>query len=265
MNHTKTSTFTISNPKSKPFHYLFPVIKNSIFPVLAILAISCSDDDGEKPSDKFPIFGTCNGVTAKGRMTEKTDAGKKTFHYITNNGGTVDIDITNGIIFRYDDYANFKYESWGSVTVGSGIQISANHENLNGKHIKDRVGTRRSIIFPDGAKVTYVSQGEQEPLISISIYDGDETHYINTACNTLEYSSPNSKFAQQLDDAEADGETATFEITATGLLFSSIYVENVAGNKVPAEYPIGELFLDNPTQVNDYYDDERLYATRPSN
>ena len=262
----KNSTLTILNPtRSKQLKSFFQIILNSTVAVFTLFMVSCSDDDDKKTSEEFPIFGTCNGVSAKGRMTEKIVDGKKTFHYTTNNGGTVDIDITNGIIFKSADYANFKYESWGNVTVGNGIQISANHENLNGKHIKDRIGTRRTIIFPDGAKVTYVAQGEQLPLISVSIYDGNEIHYINTACNTLEYSSPNSKFAQQLDDAEADGETATFEITATGLLFSSIYLENVAGNKIPAAYPLGEIFLDNPTQVNDYYDDPRLGHTRLSN
>ena len=165
------------------------------------------------------------------------------------------------ITITHKDYVNFKIELWGSDDLSGETFYSGNHENLNGKHIKDRIGNRRSIIFPDGAKVTMISTGIYNPLVSVSIHEDNAYHHLNFSCMTLEYGSANSKIAQRLDDAEADGETGTFEITATGLLFYNIYIENTPGNKKEEKVPLGELFKDEPKKVNDYYDDPRLKHT----
>jgi hypothetical protein len=106
-----------------------------------------------------------------------------------------------------------------------------------------------------------VSAGEAGLLISVSIYDGDESHRINSSCKTVEHSSISATTAQQLDNAEPDGETGTFEFTSTGLLYVNIYTEEVAGNKIMNRVLLGEIIRSNPNQVNDYYDDPRLGHT----
>lgn len=109
-----------------------------------------------------------------------------------------------------------------------------------------------------------VAASEAGALISISIYEGGEAHHINANCNNQnvpEYSGIKESMAKQLDDAEADGETGTFEFTPTGLLYENIYTENTPGNKVGNRVPLGELEHDNPTKVNDLFDDPRLGST----
>ena len=77
----------------------------------------------------------------------------------------------------------------------------------------------------------------------------------------MEYSGQSAFVAKSLDDAEADGETATFELTATGLLLYNIYHEDEPGNKVYERVMLGELSRSQPNMVNDYFDDPRLGHT----
>ena len=62
-------------------------------------------------------------------------------------------------------------------------------------------------------------------MLNVSTYEGTSDYHFNLTCNTLEYSSLNSKFTVQLDQREQDGETGTFEITVDGLLFYNVYTE----------------------------------------
>lgn len=116
--------------------------------------------------------------------------------------------------------------------------------------------------FPDGAKITLISNGYAGPPVSIRIYEGNESHHINPACNnTLEYSGTDAAITKLLDEAEADGETGTFEFTATGLVYVNIYTENIPGNKTENRVLLGEIFKEDPNNVYDYYDDPRLGHT----
>jgi hypothetical protein len=228
------------------------------FMTIACVFLSCKKekDDGEKP----PVLGTCQSVMPKGHLTQ---TGTGTFIFKTNNGGSIEISSMS-ITLKHDTYPGFKLEFWGDAGPAGHPLNSANHENLNGKHIKDRINLRRTIIFPDGTKITTLASGYAGPPISISIYDGAESHYINANCNyvnTLEHSSTNTAIAKLLDDAEPDGETSTFEFTAMGLVWVNIYTEDVAGNKVMNRVLLGELNRSNPNQVIDHYDDPRLGHT----
>jgi hypothetical protein len=219
--------------------------------LLATFCISCKKENKTEP----PVFGTCQAVAAKGHLTKGATAG--TYTYRTSGGGTITINQTQ-IIIAHDNYPGFKLEYWGDAGTPGQPLNSANHENLNGKHIKSRIDSRRSIIFPDGAKITFIANGWAGTPVSIRIYEGNESHHINPACvNTLEYSSTNGALTKQLDDEEADGETGTFEFTATGLLYVNIYTENTPGSKLMNRVLLGELFKINPSQVTDYYDDPR--------
>lgn len=238
----------------------FLFIKTAI--IALVLMSACKNSDDDILEEPFPVSGTCKAVNPVGNLTS-IDLSKGTFTYETNGGGKIvfkpiTVDL-GSITISHENYKNFKLEFWGITEVES--KISGNHENLNGKHIKDRESNTRTIIFPDDAKITMVSSGETDPIISITIYEGNEIHHINMDCNILEYSSANSKYTKELDDAETDGETGTFEFTETGILFLNIYTEDVAGQKVEERVILGELFIDEPTTVNDYYDDPKLGHT----
>ena len=225
--------------------------------ILALIFSSCGKDKSDKKeAEQLPVFGTCKAVKAKGKLSQSTV--DSTFTYLTSGGGKIFIDRFV-ITLSHKDYTNFKIEFWGNLFRKEGEVFSVNHENLNGKHIKDREGDRRSIIFPDGAKITMSSSGLESH--SLTIYDGTQCHHFNFLCKTLEYSSSNSIFTKRLDDSEADGETGTFEITPTGLLFYNIYNEMEVGHKVENHVPLGEIFIDEPKQTKDYYDDPRLKNT----
>jgi hypothetical protein len=226
---------------------------------LLLSIAACKKDKDKEPSDQ-----SCVAVAAAGRI--KFEAATETYTFRTSGGGHIKVALGSSLSFlavtiSHEGYANFKIELWGDTLVNGVKKTSANHESLNGKHIKDRFGSRRTIIFPDGAKITLVADGEYGPLRSISIYDGAESHRINPACNVLVKSATNATMAKQLDDEEVDGETASFEITATGLLYFHLYKEETPGNKAGPRFNLGELFLNKPNQVNDYYDDPRLGAT----
>ncbi len=227
--------------------------------IILIIISSCKSDE-ELLDEGFPKLGTCKPVAYTGNLNQTIT--ENTITYLTSGGGKIVMDQKNTIItITHADYQNFKIELWGNLVVNGKTLNSANKESLNSKHIKDRLGNRRSIIFPDGAKITMVAAGLNEQLVSVSIHDGNEFHHINLTCNTLEYSSANSDYTKQLDDTEADGETCTFEFTETGVLFLNIYTEDVVGQKVEKRVPLGEIFKNEPTTTHDYYDDPRLSRT----
>lgn len=199
-------------------------------------------------------------------LTPQVKAGTKacTFTYRTAGGGRISI-YESQIILSHDDYERFKIEFWGTVLESKKVH-SGNHENLNGKHVKDRIGTRRTIVFPDGAKITMVAEGMHEKLLSLSIYDAGANYHIipkqhENVLNVLNRSSVSSAVSKKSDDEEADGECGAIEFTPTGLLFLNIYTEDTPGSKIHNRVKLGEIFRDNPSQVNDYYDDPRLGHT----
>jgi len=144
----------------------------------------------------------CKAVSTAGGLSQS--ASDSTITYVTSGGGKIVIDQKDFFIsITLRDYPNFKLELWGIVEKNGKKAHGANHESLNGKYIKDREGDRRSIIFPDGAKITMVASGFE--LLSATIYDGQQCHHINTGCNTLEYSYTNSAFTNRLVSFEATG------------------------------------------------------------
>lgn len=244
MNRIDTQ-FTGKSPKnywSNPGHIVF--LGAFLLSILAI-PVSCkksgTDDDGP------PVFGNCQGVKETSHFTTAT--GTFPYTYTTSGGGKIVIS-QNAIIISHADYAGFTIEFWGT---DPGQHASYNHENMNGKHVKDRLGEKRSLIFPDGAKITINSQSITGPALSITIYEGNEVHHLNLSCNTLEYSAASSPYAKEIDDEETDGETSTFEFTSTGLLWVNIYSEYTAGVKVMNRVKLAEIFRANPNQVNDYF------------
>jgi hypothetical protein len=225
-----------------------------------VACLTACKKNGGISGDDLPVFGTCNQVSLVSNSHLTYDAGTGyTFH--TSGGGIIIVDRQNYIKYMHDAYPGFNISWWSDATVNGQPVNSAEHESLNGKHIKDRSGSVRTLLFPDGAKLTLVTDGEVGPVLSITIFDGKEVHHINTACNTLEYSTTDSPFAKALDDREADGEAAIIEFTTSGLLYVNLYFEATPGNKVMNRVVLGEIFRDDPSRVNDDYDDPRYGNT----
>ncbi|WP_255154125.1 hypothetical protein [Ferruginibacter sp. HRS2-29] len=221
--------------------------------------VSCKKDTDDDAEEALPLLGTCTAVSPVAGLTYSNPSGPYTLH--TSGGGKVVIDPALNIIISHDAYPGFTLELWGTLTVNGGTKTAGNHENLNGKHIKDRFGNNRTILFPDGAKLTLVTEGPSGKLLSVTLYDGATAHHINTTCNKLEYSAIEGSIARCLDEEQPDGETGGFEISTTGLKFFNIYVEETKGNKVTNRYELGQLIKASPNQVNDFFDDPRLAAT----
>lgn len=199
-------------------------------------------------------------VVPVGHMTQ--DPSSQSFIFRTNGGGTILIQLNESQLIRVtnDDFEEFRIEFWGSIISDEAIMYG-HHENLNGKHIKDRLTNRRTIVFPDGAKMTMISDGVEGPLISVSIYDLNESHRIDVARKRLAHSSEDQDIADNLDSQEADGETGGFEITETGLNFFNSSIEETIGVVEIDYYLLGGLLLGFPNLVNDYFDDPRLGHT----
>lgn len=210
-----------------------------------------------KDENKEVQLGTCKPVPAKGSFSQASATAP--FVYKTADGWTITINLKNSIKIQHDTYQHYSLELWGIVTTGD---LSGNHESLNGKHIKDRLTNKRSFILPGGTKITmHVKDLSYTVLTSVSIYDGAESHHINATCHTIEYSGTDATITQQLDSRQADGETAAIEISDSGLLLVNIYNEESPGNKITERVLLGELFKNNPTRVNDYFDDPRFGHT----
>jgi len=207
------------------------------------------------------VLGTCQPVAQAGCFSTTTIDG--IFTYATSGGGEISIDLKkpgyHTIQIRHKAYPGFSLRLWGHRALGDRV---FQMEHLNDRHIKNRLGSRRTIIFPDGAKMTLVTSGEEAPALSLSIYDGSQVHHINLTCGVLEYSNASSAdLARRMDEAEADGEAGGFEITDTGLIFFNLYTEDEPGRKVENRYDLGELDRNAPDQVKDHYEDPRLGNT----
>lgn len=240
-----------------------PSLRNRYFRFLFLLVAgivtlgSCKKSEIVKTD--LPAFGTCKPVPLTGALSYNPTSA--TYTYNSKGGGIIVIAGTSPIKFLHKDYSGFEVVWWGDLTVGATTKLSANHENLNGKHIKDRVGSIRSFKFPDGTKLTLTTDGEKGQILSISIFEAETSYRINYTCNTVEYVGNDPLLTKKLDDSEPDGETAAIEFTATGLLYLNIYNEQSIGNRIDQRVPLGEINRAQPTQVRDYYDDLRLGHT----
>jgi hypothetical protein len=229
-----------------------------LIPVTAFLLNACKKD-----KEDVPELGTCKSVPL-GPGLSRVNATQ--YLYESSTGAIIRIDrITpGGLVINMSDrnYSNLSIEFWGGSDDHQ-TPSPASHENLNGKHIKDKVGTNRTLIFPGGTKITTVATAPWHfgEVTAISIYDGDIVHHFNISCFKLEYSTVNGIIAKLLEEAQPDGETSTYEFTETGLIYYNIYTEDTPGNKVEKRENLGGLERSQPNLINDYYDDPRIGHT----
>lgn len=217
-------------------------------------------------SADLPTLGTCQEVTPQGGFLSQ---GSGVYEYNSGKGTQVKIAVNQAsannsknltVTVTYN--AKYTVQFWGEAF---GIGSAAEHENLNGKHIKDRLGNSRTLITPDGTKITLVSAAATGPMSSvtaITIYSNGSVHHINTTCNKLEYSTSNNPYlAQRMDELQADGETSVLEDTPDTVWYYTIYNEDTPCNRVYERVNLGSLPKANENQVNDLFDDPRLAHT----
>lgn len=142
------------------------------------------------------------------------------------------------------------------------------HENLNGKHIKDWLSDRRTLLLPDDLQITVHATGPHGLIQTVVIYDGPHTRVIDVNINEVAESLDDAAATTARERNEADGETARITVDLDEVMtYESVYTqgENEDGTPGPKEadaYPLGETGGSaNPNRVNDFYDDPRLAHT----
>lgn len=233
-------------------------LKLTVISIVLLTMFSCSKGDETTETDCRLVL-ISHGLSA-------SECGF--YEYVSNSGVTIKIDVHGTI--TYTDASTFPntftIQFWGTDGTDNSYAY-AGHENLNGKHIKDRVGINRTILHPNGLKITLVSTGAfpyiagEDYFTGVTIYDGGIVHHIDLVANYIEYSGNNQYVADNIDANEADGETSTYEVVGTMLNYYNIYTENELGNKIIERIDLGSLNSLNPNQVNDLFDDPRLGHT----
>lgn len=171
--------------------------------------------------------------------------------YVTSGGYAIRID---GHTITVRDPIDFnRVEHWGDP-----------HENLNGKHIKDWEGTRRSLLLDDGTKITWEAAGAQGVVEHTSIYDGHRNVQIDNAANEIVHESAELADTLCRDHAQYDGETARFgtDVDTGVATYSQAYLEDENFEITADSRPLGTTGgFANPGQIRDFYDDPRLGHT----
>lgn len=184
----------------------------------------------------------------------------QSFEYEINEGPKIVVS-SNAITFTHKKYDGFRLVFFSNLNANNENTLFFNEEYLNGKHIKNRLDSVRTLVFQDGTKITLNTEGENGKLKSISFYSNSNSHVVIVNTSLISFTSNMGSIANQMDANEPDGETSIVEINSTGLIWDNIYTEDIVGEKVMKRVKLGELIKSSPNQVNDYFDDPRLAAT----
>ncbi|MEW6280985.1 MAG: hypothetical protein AB1758_20395, partial [Candidatus Eremiobacterota bacterium] len=182
-----------------------------------------------------------------------------------NFGGTLQQDC-KGKPIEYTTSGGYKVTvNHDKVTIldpcGNKVEQSGDpHEHVNGKHIKDWDGKARSIILPDGTKITMNASGPHGVTEHTSIYDGTQNVQIDNRSNTVESRSFNPWDTAGRERTQMDGETAYMGYGQDGsLIYRNIYKQNENGQVIPF---FQDLARTRPGGgVVDLFDDPRLGHT----
>ncbi|MCB0507319.1 MAG: hypothetical protein KDD21_03355 [Bacteroidetes bacterium] len=225
-----------------------------------IFIASCSKENDKKTESE-----TCVAVQPSGNLSYNSSTNTYTFD--ADDGMNIILNNFDSITITKDDIPKLNIKFWEQIydSISNKKSLCANHENLNGKHIKDRLSTVRSILLPDDTKLTFYSAVDSfyySPLIALSIYHNNECHRFNLNCNKLVYSmDTSSAITRSLDSLEVDGETAALEFYGDSILFVNIYNEYSLNNKIYNRVLLASTNKMNINNVRDYYDDTRLVHT----
>lgn len=198
-----------------------------------------------------------HGTTPRGRLVRNEDG---SLQYTSRSGLWLVTVLDHQVTVSHA--SGNAWEVWGD-----------SHESLNGEHIKDWEGGRRTLLLDDGTKVTMYADGPPRVVHATSINDGTESHEIGNVGTEVRHSCINAEVARNRDVEEADGETAFLaHLRSAASAVGYIYVENIYVEAVSPE-GVADAVLDvvplgdtgeadiNPLQVTDYYDDPRIDHT----
>lgn len=149
------------------------------------------------------------------------------------------------------------------------------HEYVNGKHIKDWEGKQRSMVLPDGTKITMGASGPQGLVENTSIYDGDQNIQIQNKGNEITHRSFNPYDTRMREAYQYDGETSGVRYNNRGGIdYTNYYTQDenfgvrsnhkdLASVQDPKWYerPILPFWGIGQQRTRDYYNDPRLLFT----
>ncbi len=196
-------------------------------------------------------------VQPVGRLTQSTP---DEFQIVTQAGWTIQINKTFMRILAPGGVSGDNVEFWSSI-----------NESLGSKVIKQIFSHRRSYMLEDGTLITasvdlpIAASTQANPMgmvTFISVYDGEESHRIDMQTFTVAWSAARPALGEA---EEYDGETARIFFDSAGLRFDNVSDQGdpCSGNseKIPAIIPLGRRFFNQPSTVNDTFDDPRLGFT----
>ena len=165
------------------------------------------------------------------------------------------------------------------VTDPSGKQKVENsgdpHEYVNGKWVKDWEGKQRSLVLPDGTKITMGATAPNGVVTNTSIYDGDQNIQIKNAGNEITSRSFNPYDTRMREAYQYDGETARISYNRDGgINYTNMYTQDenfgmrsnykdIASTSNPKwwERPFMPFGGIGQQRTRDFYDDPRLLLT----
>lgn len=112
------------------------------------LLFSCQKDDNIDEAS-LPDVNTCRVISDQGGILTDTYDGDLVFDY-NSSDNDYNIKIAPAVITITNKERLFSVQLWG----GNDSTAKALHENLNGKHIKDRKSSSRTFICSDNLKLT---------------------------------------------------------------------------------------------------------------
>jgi hypothetical protein len=186
----------------------------------------------------------------------------KPINYTTSGGWRVQVNGDKVIIT--DPTGKQKIENSGDP-----------HEYVDGKHVKDWEGKQRSIVLPDGTKVTMSAPAANGVIEHTSIYDGDQNVQIQNKGNEVTSRSFDPYDTRMREAYQYDGETARVSYNRDGgINYTNLYTQDenfgmhsnykeIASTNDPKwwERPLMPFFGAGQQRVHDYYNDPRLLFT----
>lgn len=204
-----------------------------------------------------PQYGTGN----PGGQLRQEGPGKP-LNYTTSGGWRVQVNGDKVIVT--DPSGKQKVENSGDP-----------HEYVNGKHVKDWEGKQRSLVLPDGTKITMGATAPNGVVTNTSIYDGDQNIQIKNEGNEVTSRSFNPYDTRMREAYQYDGETARISYNRDGgINYTNMYTQDenfgvrsnykdIAATSDPKWYerPFMPFMGVGQQRTRDFYNDPRLLFT----
>jgi hypothetical protein len=140
-----------------------------------------------------PCQPPANGCQQGGTMTQEGPG--KPINFCSPGGYNVKIDGTTVTVT----------DPTGKNTV---TESGDPHEYVNGQHVDDWNGNTRTLLLPDGTRITMNADGSNKPIQSTSIFSGGQEYQINNNNNTITSQTFNPYQSYQDATHQSMGNTA---------------------------------------------------------